>query len=1529
MAHRVNTKFLAILSGILVLLAGGVAVAYVMLQKNAEEHYELGEEALAAGDYAEARRSFGAAISEAPAWLEAYESYRDVLDIAPVATITDAQKYAQDYRATLARIVELKPGDAEALTDLFSYIEETFGTSAATAIHELATRQLELNPDNLTAQLYRGVAVAKAPSQFPARQLRSQVESDLMAVLNSEPENGLALYALALWRQEEGRDLAQDGLVDAAKEKFLEANQIAMSLLAINSDDLQLQRWSGEIYMRSLGEHVKFRQIILPKHLELVERNAIAMVDDVELSRAIIEAAGLVQASDSQPLRMGGSTGIVLRGQSRAVAILEALDRAQPNRPEILIRLAALYEQLGEPDQAAETYQKLVDLSTNEANFIEFLSVYNRASNARYQVARIKLRAVLEGNDDPSVMAANVTGANAAIEQLTIDLGDANHPLVRHLRGLVALVEGDNPTALRELDQAVTLTQQTNANILNDAFLAAVRNNRSGLALNWLERYVSINRADILRRTQLADLYLQEAARGNPTRNFYDEAEEQGRMLKALAPGLPVGRWITARALANGQNDFEGAINEIGDLDAVLAMGESESRVIREYVGWLRDSGRTEDANELISRRFASTPSDVENAASYAMLLESDEDKQAVIDTVAAAGVDSETIDRLTIWILGTAEDRGGLIPSPTVDPIDNLIRRMEVAASIQDWDLLSELADAVIAEAPSNERAWQSKLLATFEIEGIEAARVVSRAANDATGNRAQGNYWNGQVAFLDDQLDRAQVLFERVIEQDPTYTSTHTALGHVFLKLDRPMDAAESFDRAISTGSMSQSRRPLLGLATASQMRNDEDGVLRALRAMHQNNLFVQLNEYINYISIEQQYGDDPERARTLRDNLVQRYPQLYELRRQIALEQANNDNLSGARTTLEAIIAEEGDTLANQLTMAELDQIAGDPQAGRTRLETYVAAQPLETRGSSQLALAEYLLKTGETGAASAAYEEARRLESPDRRQATRLLASRLYSMGQFGQASALLDELHTSFPEDAQITRLLIDALTNSGQLDRALEVSSSLPLDSAQRWSIQSQHAIAQGNAEEAIAMLDEALTNLSGESGRSGLLEIRAQAKLTVMRQMGLNAGNPDQTEEFERRMDDARLDLEEAIAVQPNNFSARALQAELEAQANPSQGQSAMRRVVRDSNGQASFRQRLIRMLMADGNLRDAVAEAEAGLEAAPESVQWMRIVGDLYRQSGDTAGAASLLASVARQTGNDNDVIQATEAALAVGDAASVAEFAEQHVALFDRPVYKALRAAGLAIGGNRTGAVNVFRIALSNAASDEEFVVISQRIVSSLDANEAMASIQATSGKPEAWRILSVAIMALTGGQYETALQMMRPLLDHEDLSNFGKNRVTSGLGLAYQQTGESELARQAYEMHLQRNPNDWHSMNNLAYLLVDKLDEPEAALPFAENASLLSGGDQPAIEDTLGLIYLRLNRLQDARSVLQRVVEKTDTLPTAYLHLGEVYMLLNDRRTTTTLQRAIQSAEQANDTATAEAARRMLREANAAG
>lgn len=111
------------------------------------------------------------------------------------------------------------------------------------------------------------------------------------------------------------------------------------------------------------------------------------------------------------------------------------------------------------------------------------------------------------------------------------------------------------------------------------------------------------------------------------------------------------------------------------------------------------------------------------------------------------------------------------------------------------------------------------------------------------------------------------------------------------------------------------------------------------------------------------------------------------------------------------------------------------------------------------------------------------------------------------------------------------------------------------------------------------------------------------------------------------------------------------------------------------------------------------------------------------------------------------------------------------------------------------------------------------------------------------------------------------------------------LLSALSELHELTADAVRAREVYERILRYDSENWIVLNNLAYVLSDKLGENKLARPYAKRAVAVA--DNHATLDTLGWIHVGLGDYWAAIAELSRALRLSPGDPLTHFHLGEAY------------------------------------------
>jgi len=114
----------------------------------------------------------------------------------------------------------------------------------------------------------------------------------------------------------------------------------------------------------------------------------------------------------------------------------------------------------------------------------------------------------------------------------------------------------------------------------------------------------------------------------------------------------------------------------------------------------------------------------------------------------------------------------------------------------------------------------------------------------------------------------------------------------------------------------------------------------------------------------------------------------------------------------------------------------------------------------------------------------------------------------------------------------------------------------------------------------------------------------------------------------------------------------------------------------------------------------------------------------------------------------------------------------------------------------------------------------------------------------------------------------------------------------LAQVYDQSGHSDMARNEYEAAIKIQPENLTALNNLAYLDAEDGIDLDQALIYAQRAQQKLPKDLN-IMDTVGLIYIKKNLIDDGLRILHYVVEQKPDSAAFRLHLALALYQKGDR------------------------------------
>jgi len=147
---------------------------------------------------------------------------------------------------------------------------------------------------------------------------------------------------------------------------------------------------------------------------------------------------------------------------------------------------------------------------------------------------------------------------------------------------------------------------------------------------------------------------------------------------------------------------------------------------------------------------------------------------------------------------------------------------------------------------------------------------------------------------------------------------------------------------------------------------------------------------------------------------------------------------------------------------------------------------------------------------------------------------------------------------------------------------------------------------------------------------------------------------------------------------------------------------------------------------------------------------------------------------------------------------------------------------------------------------------------------------------------------AVQNLGAGHSNVALTEYNKARDlaHGDPSSMGVNFYLEGAQI-FAATGHHDQVDPLIKEGLQRYPDEPNLLNQQAWEWADQGHNLDGALAVAQKAVNLAP-DNGSMKDTLGVVYLKMNKPADALPVLQQAANLTNNEPSVCQHLGDAYL-----------------------------------------
>ena len=1528
MAGKLNTRFIFLLASAIVVCVVGGGVFYALFVRQSEadlmaagdKHLQLAQNAEAESqaslddeasfaaareesgmNYRLAAESYGLAYNRDKSNADVLLKYIEARSKMTVKDGAEASRVLQEIRSLTREATELRPDDDELLESYYQELYNWGKTFSAPSFFEelgrLSNAKLESDPTNLVAIKFNRIARSLTLSESIDRSQQDEIRTGLEAVLEAKPDDTDAIYFLARWHLFDAKRLrravAEPSEIDAAVGRARDLADRAIET-APNDGEVAIE-YLSILLDPMVGAADDARPV-----LEGLESYLTTNPDPPSL---VARVTRLLPMLDRERIESDRRNAVVTTGMRRAEHMLQ---QAVELRPGVLLFRLLLAENLKNQLRLDDAHAVFLAAREYQISgpYEEALRDESLRQEAVYQVANIELIRA-EAASDPAQRELLLGQTDDATDVLETVTGESVKVLM--LRGKTNLLRGETAQAMIAIDKASSLFGDRNLEALLLSARARQSQQQWGAAADRLREALSMMGGAAVPtavnvRLQLAEMLIR-------TRDFDGADRELRRVLDATDADLDSAQLNTlrsqkqiavtlqARSMA-GRGDTQEAI----DLLEGLGDGARSPAASRTLVGLYRQTGQTDRADALLNELAAAQPTDLSLLRQQLAVADQDQ-RVALLDGALAAGADPQVIDQFRGAIVGGGnQDLGEQIDRAAgadAAPLDVALAKASAYARRGDAENARRYFEEARGLAPEDDRVVLLGLDYAIADKDFDRAGTLVADASRRNLDLAGGHLLRGRLAAAEGDLQQALASFELGLKERPVFDDGWRQYGDLRLRNNEAEAAATAYQRALDQ--RPNNLQAILGLARALDRQGLRDGALDALRSAV---AYAPANTAIveQYMSYEARHGRR-ERVLAMREQLAQANPDNLNNRLNLALLMAREDRVDDALAELEAIEASLGvsrDTVGARAGVLGID---GRADEGVRVIREWVDQRGAAVEPADRLLLARYLVSVGKIDDAIVAYHGA----AESNLLAKRELADMLFNQGRPAEAEPLYAELLADLDgTDRQRVGLrLAESQVRSNNTEAARKTLDALESDGTAD-ALRAMLDLNDGKPQDALAMVDRALEK---NPDSPTIYLQRAQIRLQIA---GADLGP-------------VLEDLDRVLADQPESVQALALKARVLSSLQRHDEAAATLQVLVDTQpGNAGARELLAQALIASGDTNRAAYAVREGLRLAPDRVGLLQLDAQLAQRNGNPAAAeASLAKLIASQPDNANAVAQLAESYLAAGRDAEADTLLNDRPAMLNRfPIMQALRGRALAAGGRTDEARRVFGLALERADSSGAAAEVVRQIGATLGPGDAAVVVDEVGGRANPlWTGLGLVNLDLSARNFSAALDRLNQLKPLAAAEPALARRIQRLEAVTLLQDGQSVAARAAYEALLDEVPDDIEALNNLSFLLLTTLDDPEAALPLAERAAQQASRN-PDVLDTYGVALQRVGRLEDARQQMETSVGLS-ARPGNLLHLGELYAELTlNGRARTRLEQAVEAAEAAGDEETVRRARRAM-------
>ncbi|WP_432799127.1 tetratricopeptide repeat protein [Poriferisphaera sp. WC338] len=1505
MAGRVNTKFVFVLSSVIIFLVATLAgLWYVFVRNSPEQLVRQGDALMAEGNPYIAIKKYAGAVQSEANNLNYIDKYLSALVELKAEDAVEAQQYIGQKISWQKKAADLVPTDLTYretyYTTLLEYRKKLGYASFADKIAEHADNLLLSYPSDLNLLKNRGLARILMMNNNMSPEDRAMGYHDLLLVAEENPDDLEAKFYLARYHLAEAnlldrpsgdRELAiehRNHVLSIAEDLIASPtqtikNQInTVSILLDSSMNANLPVTASEEQVQAVKDAANARLEIAKPIIIALEEKVLTKsnVDDDDLRTV----AGFVQYANREIVKREDSTQTTV-GIERAKALFKHGLKKDPTNAFFMFYLGSNHLQSNDVDDALKLFRQTMDV-TGADTPIRLLRNRNLQVQAGMHAGNILVQQANASKD-----VEQKAEKHAEIEKILarMEKDNINAAVIDALRSKLLVSQGNFRDAEASIESAIAGLGNIDPSLQLLAVESRLKKGEWGAAASMLEEYLKRSPNDARQRLKLAQLYLKHK-QIEQARTHVDE-------LKRLIPDNNGTKALEGIILAADKKTDE-ALEIFENMDV-----NAFPQIHQTLAGLYMAKGEQEKAKEHAIQYFETDPTNIRALQMVLGFTKDQQEQESLIAIAKESGADASTLDVLSKRVRGeeiniNADELIAQMSDKIEDPFTKQLARVRLYAQAGDREnLATAIAEAAklqpenpdVVRLQFNLEVDEQSKLPISERDWTKAETIVAFAA-EKNIDKAQGELYRARLAAAQGKNELAAVSYRRALSAVEINSDGWFELGQVLLRDLKFDESKQAFLKALSQ--RPDHIRAMQGLSQVLiQLGQGEEalGYITKARSYAPNDLIL-LNQYL---TLEQKYGSR-ERVIEIRENLANRLPQNYGNKRMLALIYAEDGKYDEAIKLMKQVTKDEGDSRTNINALAQIHAVSGDVTAGRTLIEQYLVGLIDTVAAEDYLMFGRYLIRHDQSRTdIENAYSNAIELEDTEAMPASRELADLYFSRRLYAEAAAIYQSIFDKSNADTRVGLRLSETYINISEFDKASTVLSKLdPTDKRVAESLVLRALIAENNKNttEALQLINKAIR------------ADRNNAKLYYQRARVLRI-NPNS-------LNDAFKDLNRAIELDPNMLIARRDIAILNLQmGNRDDAIRELNNLVGKHPEYIPARLELVRLYSQKQEITALKVLLDDSEQTFPEDARWPNLKAELALRNGNRDSAIASYLKVLELQPNAPTLNALAQQYVLNDQPAQALEIIDKHPSLAVTPVIKAIKGHALIKTDETEDGSHLLSEALNESNDYVQMSAIGAQIRLALGIDTFRTMLGSlTNAEQVTWANLLLAESALRSRDYQATIDFVR--LVEADLKDDMKVRGLQLLSNALYGAKDFTASKEVYYQLIELRPNDLGTLNNLAYLLAAKLNDPTPAVPLAKRALELAPKN-PQVMDTYGWILYLTGEYDHAKDILEECIQIQPIAP-GMLHLGMVYEKLDlNLGAKDMYERAIEAAKLASD------------------